>query len=100
MQAGGNWTEKTYNENAATYQLFVELQGNLKVSALKKSHFRNFKNQLTTLPKNHRKLPEVKDEPLQQLVARNHGLDSISITTVNKHLTKRSTLINWANDNN
>ncbi|MBR9865866.1 MAG: site-specific integrase [Oceanospirillales bacterium] len=99
MQAGGNWTKKTYNENAATYQLFVELQGNLKVSALKKSHFRNFKNQLTTLPKNHRKLPEVKDEPLQQLVARNHGLKSISTTTVNKHLTKMSTLLNWANAN-
>lgn len=100
MVSGGNWTDKTKKENIATYTLFSELQGDIQLSEISKSNIASFKQQLQSLPKNHSKIPSIKEKPLTDLLKENHDFDTISTTTINKHLNIISTLLNWGVKNN
>lgn len=97
--AGGNWTEKTHCENTASYQLFADLQGNPCLDQITKQHASSYKQQLMCLPTNFNKLPQSRHQSVKSIVAQEHGLKKISITTLNKHLTRLSTFFDWAVNN-
>ncbi len=99
MLSGGNWTDKTLHENKATYQLFSELQGNLCVSNIDVKVIASFKFQLQKVPKNFRKLAITKNQTILSVLEKEHQLQTISVSSVNKHLSKISTLLEWGRKN-
>nr|WP_320115849.1 site-specific integrase [uncultured Desulfuromonas sp.] len=99
MVAGGNWTAKTKAEQLQAYALFVQLQGDVDISDINTATITAYKNQLLKLPKNAHKKPETRDIPFSDLVAMDHGLPTVSITSINKYITKLSALLSWASKN-
>lgn len=99
MLAGGNWREKTHEENLKTHSLFIQLQGDVPANQLTIKNFTEFKDQLQKIPKNFNKLCQTKNKSIRDVVEQNHGLEKISIRTINKHLNKISTLLKWGKKN-
>lgn len=97
MLAGGNWQPKTLEENMASYQLFQSLLGlDLPISSINRQHLTQYKDQLKRVPTNYKKMPSIRGHNLRSVIETAHGLNTLSITSVNKHLTKISSLFKWA----
>jgi integrase len=99
MLSAGNWTDKTYRENHATNMLFVNLVGDKELNTLETSDVREFKECIRNLPVNHSKLKKTRYTPVTELVKQDHNHPTLSITSINKHLEKISTLLRWAERN-
>lgn len=95
MMKGGNWTLKTKEENLYTHNLFVEIMGDIVISDIARLHMSQFKEKLQRLPKNFNKMPETRNLRISQIVEEEHDYEVISLRTINKNLTKISSLFNW-----
>ncbi|NOD93244.1 hypothetical protein GS636_10650 [Ruegeria sp. HKCCD4884] len=84
----GQWSAKLLNDYQAWIDLFIELQGDRPVLDYRKTDARDFKNVLIELPSNRNKLPQTIGLTPREAVqaAKDHGLPTLSVSTVNKAL--------------
>jgi integrase len=100
QQRGNRWTAKTAGETQASFTLLLEIVGNVPVNTI--PNLRDFKNKLLTLPPNYRKSPKFRDKSLTELLALAEAgkiEKTLSVITINKHLTRATSLFKWAVNN-
>ncbi|WP_299947294.1 site-specific integrase [uncultured Ruegeria sp.] len=92
------WSDKLLNDYQAWTDLFIELQGDRPVLDYKKPDARDFKNVLIELPSNRNKLPQTIGLTPKEAIqaAKDHGLPTLSVSTVNKALGRLQGIWNWA----
>ncbi len=91
----GNWQGKTGPENRAIYNVLLEIIGNVSVSKLGFPHMVAFKDALQRLPANINKDPRYRGKPILEILTL-LDVSPMSISTVNKYLTRISSLLKWA----
>ena len=95
QENAGNWQGKTGPENRAIYDTLLEIIGDVPASELGFPHMRAFKAALQRLPSNINKDPRYKGKTIAEIL----GLPDVSprsTSTVNKYLTRASSLLKWA----
>lgn len=94
--AGNNWESKTEQSYKVTFQIFVDIFGDIGIEDINSAVCRDFKNKIQRLPKNHSKDSRYRDlsilEILNQKIPKT---DKLSTESVNKHLGRLSSLFNW-----
>ena len=88
---------KTVHAMKASYGLFEDLCGDLKLDAIDKDSILKFKEALVKTPKNLKQ--RFPDKSIKEVVDLKHGLPTISPTTINKHIQWVSSVLKWANSN-
>ena len=89
------WTEKTLGENESIFRLFLRIVGEDLTSAqVDFALARSYKSTLVQLPSNMNKKPEFRELSIQQIIARKPK--PMAIGTINKQLTRVSSLMDWA----
>ena len=97
MVAGKNWRPKTENQNKATYDMFMELMGDKPVSSYKRTDISAYKEKLALIPVScKKKFPGIS---FSEVIAKQHGCPTLSITTRNSRLTELSALFEWCEKN-
>jgi len=91
----GNWGEKAKGEYEKTFNLFIEIVGDKPLGTLTHADTRQFKEALQNLPTNYKKKPEYRDKTLADILS-NPNQDTLSDTTINKHLQKIGAFFNYA----
>jgi integrase len=89
--------EKTYNENVAIYQLFIHVCGDLNIKSINRKRLIDYRDTLAKLPPNMNKVKKYKNKSIKQILAMQYT--PISTTTLNKHMTRLSSLFKWAEQN-
>jgi len=95
---GNRWTAKAKNDYRNWLTLFIEVCGDRPIKDYRKADGREFKDVLTKLPSNWRKMPETRNGDLRSAVERGQksGLPTISIATINKGLGRLNAFWEWA----
>ena len=75
--------------------LMIEEWGNIPIGSVSREMTTNFKSNIRNLPKNRNKNPLYRDKDFHELVKMNVK-DTISITTINKHLGWCSSFYEWS----
>jgi len=89
----GSWTEKTKLEYKQTYSLLVEMVGDIDLALFNYDLAEAVRNKLLLLPPNISKIAKYKNSSIDQIIEM--GDKPRSITTVNKILTRYSSLFNY-----
>lgn len=91
------WSAKLVKDYQTWTDLFIELQGDRPILDYRKSDARDFKTALLGLPTNRNKLPQTIGLPAREAIqaAKDHGLPTISVGTINKALGRLQTTWNW-----
>jgi len=86
------WSEKTRMENRGVYRLLLDLLGDVSVDTLDRPRMKELKDNLLKLPPN-----AYKNYPGSTLheVLKMEGIQGMSITSVNKHLTRLHSLMSY-----
>ncbi len=95
QERAGNWQGKTGPENRAIYRLLIEITGNPLVSELGYAPMRTFKETLLRLPANINRDPRYRGKTIPDILVM-PDVEPMSITTVNKYLTRASSLLKWS----
>ena len=90
----GSWTAKTEAENRAIYTLLLRILGDVPVKHLTHTQARDYKATLMKLPAGLNKSPLFRSKTIEQILAMKPK--GMAITTVNKNLTRTSSLFDWA----
>lgn len=95
---GNRWTAKAKNDYRNWLTLFIEVCGDRPITEYRKADGREFKDVLTKLPANWRKMPETRSGHLRSAVERGQksGLKTITIATINKGLGRLNAFWEWA----
>lgn len=88
------WTDKTKKENASSYELILEIIGDIPLKHLEHENILQLKEALQKLPKNMRKMPAYRDKKVSEILAMPNVVP-MSIVTANKHLGRLSTLLDY-----
>jgi integrase len=106
QKRGNRWTAKTEGETKASLNLLVQIVGDVPIRTLVNldgsAALREFKNKLMSLPPNYRKSPKYRDKAIAQLLQMFEAgkiPKTLSVTTINKHLTRATSLFKWAVQN-
>jgi integrase len=97
-QRGEEWRGQTERQNMKTYQMFMEVCGDLPVDAYtSKDHVVPFMEVLKRLPTTHGKSAKDKDLSLDEIIARANALDAprLSQKTRNRHKAALGSLFDW-----
>lgn len=94
-RAGGSWKRKTDKENSAIYRLLVSMVGDIPIRTLDKSVAREVKKMLQALPPNMNKVAMYRNKTVQDIVSM-EPKKKLSVTSVNKHLTRYASICSWA----
>jgi integrase len=100
QKRGNRWTEKTTGETQASFALLVEIVGDVPVHTI--TNLRDFKSKLLTLPPNYRKSPKYRNKSITELLSMAEAgkiEKPLSVITINKHITRASSLFKWAAQN-
>lgn len=89
------WTVKTVDEYEAVYDLFLKIVGDMPISSLNHGVMREYKQMLLKLPPNMNKSPLYRGRTLKQILKLKPE-KTLSPTSVNKGLTRISTMLKWA----
>ena len=68
-EKGGSWTGKTKSEYLKTYELFVEIMGDLDVAKIDRKIMSEFKDTLLAMPPNHRKNRKYRNLSIPEILA-------------------------------
>jgi integrase len=90
-----NWTEKTKQENESSLNLFLEVMGDVPIRTFNRRQISEFKGTLLKLPPNRNKMKEYRDKSIQELLEMDID-KTISVRTINKHLTRVGSLFKYA----
>ena len=95
--AGNLVNQKTADQYTATFNLFVELFGNIDIADINANTCRDFKANIQKYPTRKNSTPRFKELTFEQIKALNSSsYQTISLETVNKHITRMSSFIEWA----
>jgi integrase len=95
MKLGNNWTDKTEGEYRSVYQLFLDIVGHsITTDMVDSALARSYKETLVKIPPNMNKVKAYDGLSIPQIIARNPT--PISVNTINKQLTRISSLMKWA----
>jgi integrase len=100
QKRGNRWTAKTAGETQASFALMVAIVGDVPIKTV--TNLRDFKNKLLTLPPNYRKSPKYRNKSITELLsmAEEGKIEkALSVITINKHLTRATSLFKWAMQN-
>ena len=89
------WTEKSTHENNSIFALLQEITGDIPVSTVDAGVARHVKKILMQLPPNLNKNPLYREKTIEQICSMS-PTPTLSVTTVNKYLTRISSLFEWA----
>ena len=99
MITAKKWTDKTKQENIACYKLFLDFVGaGIAVEEITSKLMREFKAGLLRLPTNMDKAPAYKCKSAKEVSLLEHvgqAPKMLGIGTINKHLTRISTLLSY-----
>lgn len=97
-EKSNEWSPKLREDYQSWTELFIEVIGDRPILEYKKPDARKFKDILMQLPSNRGKHAQTKGlSPLEAIeVAKTHGLDTLSPSTVNKGLARMQATWNWA----
>jgi integrase len=90
-----NWTVKTKQEIESSLNLFVEVVGDIPIRSVTRRQISEFKDTLQKLPPNMNKVKKYRDKSVKELLEMDIK-KTLSINTINKTLTRVSTLFNHA----
>ncbi|MEN8132757.1 MAG: site-specific integrase [Pseudomonadota bacterium] len=91
----GNWKPKTEGENRAIYNLLVSIVKDQPITDIKHETMQNYKKTLRKLPANMNKNKRYRDKRIKEILAMDN-VKPMSTTTINKNLTRASSLLDWA----
>jgi integrase len=97
-QRGEEWRGQTERQNLKTYQMFMEVCGDLPVDAYtKRDHVVPFMEVLKRLPTTHGKSAKDKELSLDEIIARADAIDAprLSQKTRNRHKSALGSLFDW-----
>lgn len=92
------WTEKTRAENGAVFDLFIEIIGDASISDFDYETALKYKETLRKIPANKNKKPEYRDKSIQEILAMENVVP-MSISSVNKNLTRMNQFMKWVQKN-
>lgn len=95
VKKGGNWTEKTKEENLKIFELFVQIEGDLPVDKITRKLMSSYKDKLMRVPPNLNKLPEFKGMTIEEVIASNPE-KTLAVNSINKYIRRMSGLFNYA----
>lgn len=97
LKAGGNWTDKTYDEYKSAHDLLIEVINDRCITAVDNKAAQFFKSTVLQLPSKRTTKPQYKGKSVDQLrkmkIPAEHKL---SISSVNKYIGMASYLMTWA----
>lgn len=98
-QVGDNWVAKTKLEKADHIALLEEMLGSdFDAKTLTAAHAKRVKDTLLSYPKNREKNPATRGKKLSEALLV-HGVQIISVPTINKYLQTYNDMFEWARRN-
>ncbi|MBF0501646.1 MAG: site-specific integrase [Candidatus Riflebacteria bacterium] len=94
MLSTRQWNDKTSNENRITFNLFLNLKGDMPIQAVTHAMLMEYRSMVQRLPPNSTKAKATRDTNLLELVKMNHT-QTLSITRVNHILMPLTGLFGW-----
>lgn len=91
----GAWKGKTEQEVKASFDLFVRIVGEVRLNEIGYDTARHYKQTLQKLPPNMNKKVLYKDKSIEEVVAMEPE-ETMAVYTLNKNLTRMSSLFDWA----
>jgi len=88
-------TEKSVGEYRANFAFFMRVVGDVPFSSLKYPQLTEFKQKLIKLPANINKIAVYRNKTIKEILQMD-GVTPMSITTINKYLSRISSLFEWA----
>ena len=95
MNEKGSIRTRSVKEVEHSLNMMIEEWGDTRIGSITREMGTHFKSHLLKLPRNRKKNPEYRDKDLHELVEMNIK-DTISYTTVNKHLQYVSSFYEWS----
>jgi integrase len=95
MNEKGSIRTRSVKEVEHSLNMMIEEWGDIGIGSITREMGTHFKSHLLKLPRNRKKNPEYRDKDLHELVEMNIK-DTISSTTVNKHLQYVSSFYEWS----
>ena len=95
MNEKGSIRTRSVKEVEHSLNMMIEEWGNTRIGSVTREMGTHFKSHLLKLPRNRKKNPKYRDKDLHELVEMNIK-DTISSTTVNKHLQYVSSFYEWS----
>lgn len=92
------WRPQTQYDNIISNRVFVELLGDIPINELSPAHFRSYRDFLMKYPVQKQKIKALKELTIQQVISSNIDYSTVSLTTINNHLRRTSSFLNWLND--
>jgi integrase len=92
--AQGKWTEKTEEENAAVYKLFIRIVGDKPVAEIDDDIVVTYLETLQKLPANLNKSPSYAGKSIEEIVAL--AAPPMAARSVNKNIERISSVFKWA----
>jgi integrase len=92
------WRNTTAHENKQIFKRFIEIVGDIPISAVTHEMAREVKATLKALPPRMSTTPQFKRKSVQQLI--NTPIqEKLSLSSTNKYIERIGALFNWAHDN-
>ena len=91
----GSITIRSVKEVKHSLNHLIEEWGDIPIGSITREMTTNFKGHIRKIPRNRKKNPEYRDKDFHELVGMNVK-DTISTTTVNKHLGYCSSFFDWS----
>ncbi|NLZ16831.1 MAG: hypothetical protein GX087_03745, partial [Desulfobulbaceae bacterium] len=95
VDKGGNWTDKTREENIKIFELFVQIEGDLPVDRITRKLMSSYKNKLMRVPPNLNKMAEYRGKTIQEVITSNPE-KTLAVNSINKYIRRMSGLFNYA----
>ena len=95
MNEKGSIRTRSVKEVEHSLNMMIEEWGDIGIGSITREMGTHFKSHLLKLPRNRKKNPEYRDKDFHELVEMNIK-DTISYTTVNKHLQYVSSFYEWS----
>lgn len=92
------WRPQTQYDNIISNRVFIELLGDMPINQLSPAHFRKYRDLLMKYPVQKQKIKALKELTIQQVISSTVDYPNISLTTINNHLRRTSSFLNWLND--
>jgi integrase len=89
------WRPKTAAENRAILKLFLAITGDQPARAFSNDKFELYRGKLLRLPPNLNKAPKYRDKAIDEVLAM-AGVTPAAVKTINKNLTRVSSMFKWA----
>jgi integrase len=95
QRKAGAWSEKSEQEILTSLNLMVDIVGDAPIRTITSAVMRDLKHKLMALPPNHQKSPRYRGKSVLEILKMDID-KTMSVTTINKHLDRASSLFKWS----